>query len=327
MRPSVARRLAPVLRDQLGVITSAQLRTAGVDLEVPRREGWLRLASGLWVVSQEPSDDQLLVALERYAPAAVASGALACRRHDLPYPPLDPGCSALAPHGATLLGGPLITVHQTRHMPVGQVVQAHRIAPVARAVADAARWTTSLQEARAVVLGALQRRRTTAPALEAEQSAGALRNSARLSRALDDWYRGAFSAPEAEAADALLALGGSTPAFLLNPELRLNGVLIGVPDGWIPSAGLGWEMDSVQNHGSASDLDATLSRHERFSDAGFSLRHITPARFRTDRDGWATDLAARAQRQQGWAPPPGLVVVPRGPLLGGSGLDARRRAA
>lgn len=327
MRPSVARRLLPVLREQLGVITSAQLRIAGVDLEVPRREGWLKLAAGLWVVSQEPSDDQLLVALEQYAPTALASGAIACRRHGLPYPPADPGCSALAPHGATLLGGPLITVHQTRHMPVGQVVDGRRIAPVTRAVADAARWTTSLQAGRAVVLGALQRRRTTALALEAEQLAGGLRDSARLSRALDDWYRGAFSAPEAEAADALLALGRRAPAFLLNPELRLDGVLIGMPDGWVPSAGLGWEMDSVQNHGSTSDLDATLSRHERFTDAGLSLRHVTPTRFRADPHGWATDLAARAQLQQGWSPPRGLVVVARGPLLGGAGVQVVQRAA
>lgn len=327
MRPSVARRLAPVLREQLGVITSAQLRRAGVDLELPRREGWLKLASGLWVVSQEPNDDQLLVALAQYAPAAVASGAIACRWHGLPYPPTDPGCSALAPHGATLLGGPLITVHQTRHLPAGQMVQGQRIAPVARAVADAARWTPSLQEARAVVLGALQRRRTTALALEAEQQAGALRNSARLARALDDWNRGAFSAPEAEAADALVALGRGAPAFLLNPELRLDGVLVGIPDGWIPSAGLGWEMDSLQNHGSSSDLDATLSRHERFTDAGLFLRHVTPVRFRADPRAWAADMAARARLRQGWSPPHGLVVVPRGPLLGSPGPAVARRAA
>ncbi len=90
----------------------------------------------------------------------------------------------------------------------------------------------------------------------------------------------AFSAPEAEAADALLARGRDTPPFLLNPELRLDGVLIGIPDGWIPSAGIGWEMDSVEQHGSTNDLDATLLRHERFADAGLALRHITPTRFR-----------------------------------------------
>jgi hypothetical protein len=186
-------------------------------------------------------------------------------------------------------------------------------------VADAARWTTSLQEARAVVLAALQRRRTTVGALEAEQRAGGLRDVARLDRALVDWQRGARSAPEAEAADAVLALGEGAPPFLLNPELRLDGVLLGTPDGWIPSAGIGWEMDSVEHHGSPDDLDATLLAHELFSEAGLRLRHVTPWRFRRDSRAWASDLAdrARARGRQGWRSPDGLVVVPRGPLLAG----------
>jgi hypothetical protein len=316
-----------LLSAQHGVITSAQLRAAAVDPEVPRREGWLRLAVGLWVVSQEPTDEQLLEALTHYAPGAIPSGAIACRWHGLPHPPADLGCRAIAAHGVTLLGGPLLTVHQTRHLPRPELVHGRRVAPVARAVADAARWTRSLQDARAIVLGALHRRRTTAVALEAELQVGALRDSARLARALEDWYRGAVSAPEAEAANALLALGRRGPAFLLNPELHLDGVLIGVPDGWIPSAGTGWEMDSVENHGSTRDLDATLRRHERFADAGLLLRHVTPARFRADRDAWALEMAGRAHAGQGWSPPRGLLVVPRGPLLGGAAPGASLRAA
>jgi len=328
MRLSVARRVAPLLAEQHGVITSSQLRTAGVDLEVPRREGWVRLAVGLWAVGP-PNDEQLLTALGLYAPGALASGAIACRWHGLQYPPAQVGCHAVAPHGTTLLGGPLLTVHQTRRMPAAEVVVDRPVVPVARAVADAARWTTSLQEARAVVLAALHRRRTTAVALEAEQRAGAVRDAARLRRALVDWHRGACSAPEAEAADALLALAGSAPPFLLNPEVRLDGVLLGIPDGWIPSAGIGWEMDSVEHHASRDDLDVTLLRHQRFSDAGLVLRHVTPSRFRRDSRAWATDLVARARAQglAGWRPPHGLVLVPRGPLLGGRSVITGLQAA
>lgn len=328
MRSSVARRVAPLLADQLGVITSGQLRAAGVDLEVPRREGWLRLAVGLWVVG-EPSDEQLLTALRLYAPGALASGALACRWQGLRYPPEQVGCHAVAPHGTTLLGGPWLTVHQTRHMPAAVLVRGHRLVPVARAVADAARWTTSSREARAVVLGALQQHRTTVAALEAERRAGALRSAARLDRALVDWHRGACSAPEAEAADAVLALARRAPPFLLNPEVRLDGVLLGTPDGWIPSAGIGWEMDSVEHHGSRDDLDVTLLRHQRFADAGLLLQHVTPSRFRRDERAWARDVAdrARARSSAGWRPPHGLVVVPRGPLLAAVAAATRLRAA
>lgn len=101
MRPSVARRLVPLLSAQHGVVTSAQLRSAKVDLAVPRREGWLKLATGLWVVTQQPEDEQLLMALHLYAPDALASGALACRWHGLQYPPDDPGGRAVAQHGVT----------------------------------------------------------------------------------------------------------------------------------------------------------------------------------------------------------------------------------
>ena len=70
---SLLGRLLPVLDAQLGVITSAQLRELRIDGEVPRREGWLRLADGHWCTVPEPSDDQLLTALRLYAPTALAS--------------------------------------------------------------------------------------------------------------------------------------------------------------------------------------------------------------------------------------------------------------
>jgi hypothetical protein len=137
---------------------------------------------------------------------------------------------------------------------------------------------------------------------------------------LDDWDRGARSAPEAEAADAVLAL--EAPAFLLNPEIRLDGQLLGSPDGWLIDAGLGWEMDSVEFHGDAASLDATFARHRRFDDAGLGLLHATPSRMRADRRAWARDVLARAVRRRPWSPPPGLVVVPTGPLLGGPRVAA-----
>lgn len=318
MRASVLRRVRPLVDAQLGVVTSAQLRAAGVDLELPRRERWLRLADGLWVTADEPGDEQLLVALGLYAPGAVASGGLACRWTGLRHAPDGPGLEALATHGTTLLGGPLLRVRQTRRMPEAVVHRGRTVAPGVRAVADAARWAPSLREARAVVLAALGDRRIGVEALRVEAGAGARRTSAALARALADWDRGARSAPEAEAADALLALTSRAAApFLLNPELWLDGHLLGSPDGWVVSAGLGWEIDSVEFHGTADALDGTLQRHQRFSDAGLELLHATPARVRADRRAWASDVVARAGRRTaaGWRPPSGLVVVPKGPLL------------
>lgn len=323
MRSAVARRVRPVLDGQLGVISSAQLREAGVDLEVPRREGWTRLAGGLWCVAEEPDDEQLLAALAVYAPGALASGPVGCRWWRLRHAPPDHAAHALVPHGTTLLGGPLLVLRQTRRMPDGVQHRGRQLAPVARCVADAARWTPRLQDARAVVLAGLADRRTTADALRAELAAGQRRGSLALRRALDDWHRGARSAPEAEAADALLHVpGGGPPPFLLNPELWLDGVLLGSPDGWVPGAGLGWELDSREFHGAAEDLDDTLRRHQRFSDAGIELLHATPTRLRTAPARWATDVVQRSARRTGWRAPRGLVVVPVGPVLAPSAAAA-----
>lgn len=320
MRTHVLRRVRPLIDAQLGVVTSAQLREAGVDIELPRREGWLRLADGLWVTTDEPVDEQLLVGLELYAPGAVASGRLACRWLGVRHVSDRPGLEALVAHGRTLLGGPQLRLRQTRRMPAGIPHAGRVVAPAVRAVADAARWSSTLRESRAVVLAALGDRRINLAPLREEADAGARRTSARLVRAIADWERGARSAPEAEAADALLALTGPTPApsVLLNPELWLDGHLLGSPDGWVVGAGLGWEMDSVEFHGSADALDGTLQRHRRFSDAGLELLHATPARMRAGPRAWARDVVRRAsvRAAAGWQAPPGLVVVPRGPVLG-----------
>ena len=320
MRSSVARRVRPVVDAQLGVITSAQLRALGVDLELPRREGWLRLADGTWSVVPEPTDEQLLVGLRLYSPGALASGALGCRWHGVRYAPRSAGVDGLTSHGRTLLGGPLMRLRQTRRLPDGVLHRGHELAPVDRAVVDAVRWGRSLQDARAVLLSALGDHRLTTDDVEADLRTGPTRTSGLLTRALGDWRRGARSAPEAEAADALLALAGrfSAPPFLLNPELRHDGGLLGCPDGWIPAAGIGWELDSREFHGDQDDLDATLQRHRRFEDAGLVLLHVTPSRLRAAPSVWAADVVRRAQRrlEQGYRPPAGLTTAHRGPVLG-----------
>lgn len=323
MRPAVLRRIQPLLDAQLGVVTTAQLCATGVDHELPRRERWQRLAHGLWSSIDPPEDEQLLVALRLYAPAAVPSGPLACRWYGLRHAPGVVGVDGLVAHGTTLLGGPSLRLRQTRRPAEGVVVRGQTVAPVERAVADAARWSR-LQDARAVVLAALADRRLTAELLLEEADLGSVRSSTSLRRALQDWERGARSAPEAEAADALLDLRGDGPpsGVLLNPEIRLDGVLVGSPDGLCVDTGLGWEMDSVEHHGSGEALDETLQRHLRFGDAGLELLHATPRRFRAAPTAWAREVTARATARQGWRPPPGLVVVPKGPLLGGAALRA-----
>lgn len=139
MRATVLHQVQPLLDAQLGVVTTMQLRAAGVDHELPRRERWLRLAHGIWSSIDPPEDEQLLEGLRLYAPAAVPSGSLACRWYGLRHVPDVVGVDGLVPHGTTLLGGPSLRLRQTRRPAEGVVVRGRTVAPVDRAVADAAR--------------------------------------------------------------------------------------------------------------------------------------------------------------------------------------------
>ena len=315
MRPSTRARLSAVADAQHGVITSSQLAELGLDLRLPRRGRWPRLAPRTWATTSDVDDVQLLQAIALYAGQdAVASGSLACRRHQLRDVPVRAVADALVPHGRHLMGGGRTRLHQTSRLPTPTVHAGWPVAPVTRAVADASRWCSSLQDVRALVLAAVGDTRTTAQALAAELDAGPRRHSALLARAVVDAARGARSAPEAEAADSLLAVPGMPP-FLLNPEIWSHGVLVGVPDGYVPSVGFGWELDSLRHHGSSGDLAHTFDRHRDFSDVGVDLLHVVPARMRLDPAAWAASVRELSRSRTGWSTRPGLVVVPKGPLL------------
>jgi hypothetical protein len=76
--------------------------------------------------------------------------------------------------------------------------------------------------------------------------------------------------------------------------------------------GVGGELDSRRHHGSQSALDATLARHARAERAGVALVHRSPQRLRRAPADFLEELQ---QRVADTPEPPGLVVVPRGPLL------------
>jgi len=124
------------------------------------------------------------------------------------------------------------------------------------------------------------------------------------------------------------ARGGArrpTAPFWLNAELWLEGQLLGVVDGYLKGLGLGWEVDSRRHRAGAPEFDHTLARHDAFLGAGLGLLHVTPRRARLLGPAYADVVVCAAQaRQRLQAPEPaGLVVAPRGPLIGVDGRRAR----
>lgn len=180
-------------------------------------------------------------------------------------------------------------------------------------VIDAARELSNLRDVRGVVLGAVADGWAAPEELRLVLDGTACNGSGLARRALTDAVRGCASPPEAELVDALVGCGRP---FYVNPQLLVDGAPLGSPDVWFPDCGLGGELDSVERHGNAADVENTYDRHERLTDWGVELAHVSVRRIRRDAAGAATWLLSRAAAAAGTASPPkALVVVPRGPLL------------
>jgi hypothetical protein len=327
MRPHVARALADVLSAQHHVIACWQLTAARCDREVASREvaagRWQRPAPGIYYAfAGEPTLLQRGWCAQLVGgPECVVSGALSCQLLGIAD---SPGTDAvvLVPADCQREGWPDFVTRRTRRLPEPLDREGLRLSPPVRAVIDASRQAPTLRETRAVVCAAINGKHTSYDELVTERRAEYSRGLRFLRHALDDWAAGARSAPEAEIADALrVEVGrGRMPPFLLNPEVYAGPVLLGSLDVYVPGCSLGAESDSVRHHGSSDALDATLVRHKTMASNGIELEHVTPTRFRRSPAAWAAMFAGLADQRRGLGDPPGLRIVPVGPLQ-----DGRRR--
>lgn len=283
---------------------------------VVREGGGLLLAPATYLLAAAADDAQLIAAAQEHAgDDLVVTGALACRLLQVADAPQDAGIDVLVPDGRRRVSTTYVRVHQTQRPPrYWTHTSGVRVADPHRAVIDAARRMHSLQDVRALVLSMLQLRWCGLDALRAELAQHPRNGTALIRRALCDWERGAWSAPEAEVADIATA-DDRLPRFLLNPTVLVDGILVGLADGWFVGLGLGWEVDSRRHHDQEDTFDATLARHDTFGGHGVQLLHVTPRRARLLGPGYADVLAAAvgARRLAAQPEPAGLEVRPFDP--------------
>jgi hypothetical protein len=253
---------------------------------------------------------------------------VACRALGLPDVPQEPIVEVLIPPGTRAVSTPYVVVHQSSRLPETWSRGGVRYAMPLRAVVDGGRRLRDLQSVRALLLGAVGQGLCSAQELTAEVETGAQRGSALVRRAADDACAGAWSAPEAEAAELAgqAVQAGRLPPFLLNPLLHVDGQLVGRPDGWIVGTGVGWQVDSRRHHAEADDFDATLAVHDAYAGYGLTLLHVTPRRLRQLRSVWVEALVAAVEARRGQEPT-GLTVQPIGPLQAGPRRRPLPRAA
>jgi hypothetical protein len=309
------------------VHTRADLVAAGPGADAlirrGRRSGRLATyAPGVYLRGEPDLTAWVAAAKEHVGRDLVVTGWAGCALLGIPGADPQPRLPVLVGPTNRKVSTPFLRVLPTIRRPRWkELVDGTRVASHERCVIDAARDLKDLAAVRHLVLSAVSDRSVpvSAVSLRAELRAGASRGRALVARALEDAERGAASAPEAEVCDLLLGLARSRrlPSFLLNPEVRLGGDLVGVPDGWFVDLGLAWEVDSQEHHGARPDLDRTMHKHERFAVLGVTVLHATPrsVRWRGADYGEVVVKAVRVRRTAPWQTPSGLRIVPRGPVL------------
>jgi len=312
-----------------GVVTQKALVAAryrpATAHEAVRRGRWQRLLPGVYLTSAAPPSlrQRCHAALLHAGPEAVITGRAGCELRGIATPADDdPEVCVVVPASSHPVRTGFCHVIRAREMPDHQLLRSEgradlRVAVPHRCVADAVRRASAIGTARAVGTAALAH-----PSVDWELVAGEARRgpgSGHLARVVQDVTDGVRSPAEGDVHETLLRASrrGRLPAYLLNPELYLDGELLGSPDAWFPGFGLGDEVDSREWHGGADQLDATLLRHERFAAHGLALCHVTPKRFAQSPAAHVTTLRGMlaARRAMECPEPPGLVVLARGPLL------------
>jgi len=323
VRATEAARAAALAGTNHGFLTARILDKNGFDVDLACREveakRWQRPMRGFYVPHADTLDEVLLARLATtYAgPQSLLSGLVAARALSMRWIPDQARVHVLVPADVRRASTSLVRLR--RCAGIGKLDAwswcGVRVAPANRVVLDGAMTLATIRDVRGLVLGAVADGLAHPATLRGLLGAEPRNGTALLRRALTDAEAGAASPPEAEMADLLHGCGFP---YLLNPELRRHGRLIGFPDGYFPGLGAGWEVDSRERHEGDDSFDETLARHGTFAGHGLVLAHPTPRRIRQQPSQTTAAVLAVARARHllppGLREPDGLEVIPRGPL-------------
>ncbi len=289
--------IGAVLRRQGGVISRSQLLAAGWTPAAlryrTRAEGSLQLVlPGVYLEHNGPlAGGQREIAAILYAgKECVITGQAALFQQGV-RAPLTDFVDVLIPHSTKLQSIEFVRTLRTKRLPENAWLRdGIRWAPVARAVADAARGPLGLREVKAMVADAVQQQRCTIGQLAEELRAGPNRQSAFLRTALDEVADGVASVAEGDLRK--LVKTGGLPEPLYNAKLYIGSDFLAQPDLWWRAHGVVGEVDSREWHLSPEQWARTMARHARMTAQGILVLHFTPKRIRQDGQRVIAELKA-----------------------------------
>jgi hypothetical protein len=259
---------------------------------------------------EDPTPDQRAAAALFYAgPGSVISGGEALRRYGLTDPSPAGRLLVLVDEHRQRTSSAFVEIERTERLPEPVDMDGLAVAPLDRAVLDAARRLDRRDAVRAVLMEAVQKGRTTVTRLSAELAAGSQRGSALPRRVLqEELADGVRSVAEGWAHD--LHAKSDLPPVLWNPRLYdASGTYIAQPDAYFPDVGLAWEIDSGKHHFLMEDWDTTLRRRARMQAHAIEVAHTRPRRLLTE-PGAVVEEIRGAHRLAAARPCPDVRVVP-----------------
>lgn len=279
------------------VVSPAWLRELGV----PRRTINHRIESGEWrkllprailLNRTEPTDEQRIRAALLYAlDGSILTGLWALRRYGMRRLPEPREVHVLTADTRTIRSKEFALVERTKRLPPLLRRGGLPVAPVQRAVLDAARRLKSIDQIRAIMAEATQRRWCTAQALLAEIADGPRAGSARLREALAPVLDDVHSVAEADAWE-LWQRSGLPPCQWNVKIFDADGNYLAKPDAWCEEVAFAWEIDSRDHHSEDDDFANTVARNARYAAAGIVVLQTLPAWLRSEPDEVIAQLRA-----------------------------------
>lgn len=310
------KRLRRILSEQYNVASRRQLVDCGMTRgAIQHRVGpggrWRILLPGVYAAGDAaiPAMQREMAAMLFAGPDAVMTGAFAARHYGLVAPGPD-YIDILIPASVRRQSTRFVRLIHTTRMPEVFRTGPIRMAPAARAVADAVRGYRSIDDARSLISAAIQRRQCTPEAIGRELRDGPVRGSGLLLRGLCDAATGIWSAAEGQF--MTLIEGSDLPRPEYNVALFApDGTLLGIVDAWWGRAGVAAEVDSQEFHFKREDWLDTMRRHNRITKHRVQLLHFPPTQITSDGAAVLADL--RDAIAEGLAAPPlPIRAVPQG---------------
>jgi hypothetical protein len=246
---------------------------------------------------------QVEAALLHGGPDAVVTGVEAVRRHGLSRLPADSAIHLLVPDARHIRSSGFALVERTIHMPTPVGRDGVPLAPLDRAVLDAARRWRKIDRVRDLLAEAVQCGRCHPTELLDELNAGSRRGSALPRRVLGEIDSGVRSVAEAHGL-RLWRKSGLPEAVWNQPVFDSGGQFIATPDAWCDDVALAWEIDSFEWHLDAKGYARTIARNTRYAGAGIVVVQTLPSRIRDDPRGVVTELRAAYAAAQARPRPP-----------------------